>query len=187
MSPVASACRSPSSFIESASGANGVFTGGTLSFPFVSARCSPLSPIVSVSGASASDAGAASAGSAPSSPVASAHCFLSSPVVSVDGASADSASSASTDGALLSPIAADDSWSIVSGGNFLSPIPPTDSRTLFLPGTPSHTCCFFLPFSALSESFLLSSSILLACNPTPVMGKRLFDQVFITQRLNTST
>lgn len=84
---------------------------------------------------------------------------------------------------LLSHIAGDGLQFAVFHRGLLSSMLSTGSRTLFLLYILSCTCCFFLLSLSLFYSFLSFLLTLLACNPTLFTGKRLFDQVFIIQKL----
>ncbi len=72
-------------------------------------------------------------------------------------------------------------------GDSLSPLLSTCSWALFLTSTLSYAHRSFLPPSPLFHSSLPSLPTPLAHNPTSLTGKRLFDQVFITQRPIAST
>lgn len=88
---------------------------------------------------------------------------------------------------LLSFVSSDGPSSIILGGGPLSPMLPAGSWALFLTSTLSCVHHSFLPSSPLFHSFLPSLPIPLTRNPTTLTGKRLFDQVFITQRPIAST
>ena len=87
----------------------------------------------------------------------------------------------------LSLSASDSPLLAISGGVLLFPMPHAYSCSLFLTNIPSCVRHSFLPYLPLFCSFLPSLLILFARNPAPLTGKRLFDQVFITQKPITST
>lgn len=117
----------------------------------------------------------------------------------IDGASADSTLSSPIAGGgllfaisfyILSPVADggllstvfDHFLSPITGGGLSSLIPPAGSQALFLTSTLSHTHYFSFLFLSFFYSFLPPSLTPLTYNPIPFIGKRLFNQVFITQR-----
>lgn len=151
-----------------------------------SAHHFPSSSAASASSTSASGAVGAYADGAPSSLVVFICCFSLSLIMSVGDASAGDAECLSANGAPSSLVAGGGSLSAVSGSDFLSPMLSVDFRALFLSSTPSRAHCFSLSSLSLFYYFLLFLPRLLARNPTPVIGKKSFNQTFITQRSNGS-
>ncbi len=85
-------------------------------------------------------------------------------------------------GRLSSPITSGGPLSAISNSGSLFLVPPASSWALFLTSTPSHTYRSSLSSLLLFYISLPSLPIPLAPNPTPLTGKRLFDQAFIIQR-----
>lgn len=195
MSPVAFA-RHLLSTIASASGVGGMFAGGTNSVSTgdagdVFTGSIPSSPVIG-SGSLSTVLDCFSSLIAGDSPLlAISNCLLSpiaggGPLSTVSDrfltlVVGDSPLSV-VSGRLLSPIAGDGPSSAIFGSSLLSLVPPADSRALFLESTPSCARHSFLPSSLLFYFSLLSLPTLLAHNPTLFTAKRLFNQVFITQR-----
>lgn len=113
-------------------------------------------------------------------------CFLSSVTDGDLSSTISGCPSSSVAGSNLLFAVSDCLLSPISGSSPLSLVLLISFRGLFLTSTPSCVHCSSLPSSPLFRSFLPSLPTPLTHNPTPFTRKRLFDQVFITQRLITS-
>lgn len=183
MSPVPSACCSSLSSVISDSSIGGISTGGAPLSPIASTRHS-LSFLVAPAGSvSTGDTGGTFADSTPLFPVASACCLPSSFFASAGSASTDDAGCTSAGDAPSYPIVGISLLSAISGSCSSSSMLSTGFWALFLLSTPSCIRRFSLLSLPLFHSFLPSLPIPLPHNPTLVIGKILFNQVFITQRL----
>lgn len=162
--------------------AQAIAAGGTPLSLIVSTCRYPLFLIASAGDASANDAFASNvvASDALLSLVVSARYYLFSSIVFAG--SAGGASVSANDAS-----ASDAPSSLIATSSSSSSIYPAGFRALFLPSTLSCARRFSLPSSPLFHFSLPSSPTLLACNQTLFTEKRLFDQVFITQRLIAST
>ena len=163
--------------------------GGILSSPDTSVCCFSSFPVASTSSASGPSASGALSSFVAGSGLLSAIFDRSlSPVGSSNLLFAVLGCLLSTVlDCFLSLIASGGPLSAVSNSSSLSLVLPASSWALFLTSTPSRARHFSLPSSPLSHSFLPFLPISLAHNPALLTRKRLFDQVFITQRPIAST
>ncbi len=185
LSPVMSTCCPSSSPITSADDASNMSTGGTPSSliaggGLLSAVSGCFSSLIAGGGLLSAFFGRSLSFVASGGPLSTIFGRSSSSVTSDDPSSAVSDS-------LLSLIAGGGPLFPLFGTGLLFPISPAGSWALFLTSTPSRARYSSLPSLSLFHSFLPSLSTLLTRNPTPLTGKRLFNQVFITQRPITST